>query len=433
MFLFGEHNVGTATDPESVIRYGDPWAVYFGHFPGFRGGSPLFGSSSHARVVLWANTRNYEPRPVGPLGSSTPSDRFGCVGTDSCPDVNTDLSSSYWSGTLTSRSVGHQAAKGIGRFDESVVWPRGFCPVCESAFPLPGLGLGCEELPDPTLCLRWGPSLGQDDVVDLELSNLFVSKLPNGLINKLSNPKLNWLSALEPPESLSGDAISMIASRGRKLKAALRMENGKLKFRTDLSYMPKETQLGAQVLLGNRRAVLTLDSRGGRRVQWTFIDNPTAPYDQYIDGEMPWDIQAVAATIHGQLLILDRNKQDQRRLFLMDLDRGESIVLASFFGVRTNYALSSAPDGTLGLLSWFEQTPGWQLTTFAVCGSLGAGQYWYEELGGQSGEHRPLGSLRGSEFGFSFVVSDDALGWFPLGVSNADLRAGGKLGLAASL
>jgi hypothetical protein len=108
------------------------------------------------------------------------------------------------------------------------------------------------------------------------------------------------------------------------------------------------------------------------------------------------------------------------------------LLLASLSGDRNNYALSSAPNGQIALLSWFNEEPGWEMRTFNVRGVAG-GQAWLEETGSASGWQPVLGALRGSGFGFSFTVGDGALGWYPLGVSNADLSGKEKEGLATAM
>lgn len=413
-FVFDQSNVGTSTNPEFVLPFEDPEVPYFASWAGGGG-----------NVVIQSTVLGYEPRPVGPAGSGLPPERGGCVATGTCPEVDPALSSSYWSGLLRSSSYGYRAARPIDRFDVSVLLPQGFCALCEDAFPSPQLGLNCKGGANSALCLRWGPEPGGDDVIDIDLKDAVAKRIGKSLTRDLTSTHLRWLSATESPEVLTRDAITMLSVHPRRLRWLESNANGKnVKYTYVKGGLPQVGQAGVQVLLGNQRAVVTLDGNGSRRIQWVFLDRIGADASvQYFEGHAPQLILAAAADLHGNLLLVD-SYQNTRRVLLLDLKAGRSHVLLSLEDDHQEYGLAVAPDGTLGILAWGGQGHGWRLSRYEIHGSPQSGQMWLSQRESHAGKESLIGNLRASSRGFSFTVEDKKIGWYPVGVSFSERPTG---------
>lgn len=418
LVLFEEEDVGTRTSgPEFVIRYGevDPPRQSLGRSGVARG-----------NVVLWTNTRSYEPRPVGPPDWGLPPDEFGCVATGTCPLVDRNLSSHYWSGRLHSETVLFRESR-IDRFDVSVLWPAGFCPVCESGFPFPGLGRGC-PLSRGGLCVRLGREEQEHPVLDLDLAALVASRLPRGLEQALADPSMTWLAALEPPEGISPDAVTLVGFDGAGLMSiALRTDGaaGRRGRRPEqLSYLigPQPVEPvpagGLRVLRGNERTLTTLQGSDSLRVTHVDLERPYSVYTQYLHGDPPLTIRAAALTALGELVLVDVGPNLERRLLVVDLGTGRSTRVATFAGSQDHYALATAPDGRLALLSWGDQG-GWTLRTFWLLGKTTNRSI--VDDGMASGGESALGTFRASAAGLTLTVSHPALGWVPLGIPYTSL------------
>jgi len=112
------------------------------------------------------------------------------------------------------------------------------------------------------------------------------------MLNKaLADPSISWLAALEPPERLSSDAMTLVGVDAEGLMSiALRMESGALAYGIGPQPLEPVPASGLRVLRGNARSLTTVYGGGTPRVTHVPLDQPDASYTQYVEGEAPQTI-----------------------------------------------------------------------------------------------------------------------------------------------
>ncbi|MEQ9081711.1 MAG: trypsin-like serine protease [Sandaracinaceae bacterium] len=432
MGLWREVNVGSASAPEHVIRYGDPapvrpvlgdWNfVEDGRNQGFlMVDEPYY---AQARGIVWSHATGYEPRPL-----TTPPyvEHWGCTATGTCSPIDRELSNHHWSGELERQERVFYAVDPI----EPIVplyFPE-ICPVCAGGFPIPLLVRGCSF---DDMCIRLGSlpeTLTPDESfapADMELGVLR-ERVPQEVLELLQFSGVRWIPAAEPLARRTPGSALMVGldEETRRIAAVLRVDEATGELLNTVggeSFGPAPLPGGFQLVAGEAELLVTVggSSQGGpvAEVDLTFLDRPGRAV-VFPSGPLPEDVETATVDGRGRLLVIDRVGGLPSRVLRIDLARRTSKQVASISAQEgERFSLARLPDERIAMLRWQPGQGEWSLWVFRFDP---AQQDPFVDLRVHDGAGEPSGALYASELGSTVVLQDEGLGWLPLGVPHASL------------
>jgi hypothetical protein len=306
--------------------------------------SGTFGER-RTRAVFWNLAVEY-PTPIVPFLPDT------CNFRRTCPALVGNLNSHYWAAIVESPPAIFFREPDPEMVPHApLLIPDGLCPTCAGAFPQPFF----------TTRQCAGPCPTPDVFARLQQADMEITDRVSPLVaGRLTDGTSRWLAPSEPREMLDLLDLRLVAVDPDTLDVQLLVSAG-----TGV-LAPPAPQFGDKIT----------DPPGAfpilraTRAQYLVVGGIPAPESQQIldlqtgqvhwlplTGALPTDVAAATVDVVRERLFVvdtvpsDRGRGDDRRLLVVDLERGEGAVLLQRRSTRgrDSFALAAAPGGSFVL------------------------------------------------------------------------------------